>query len=354
MASSGTVSQTTFNVRKVIDRAYGRCRIIPQKITAEMINRAQDNLYLMLSSLPAEGMPLWCMEKLLLPFKEGQSGLVLPVGTVDVVNAFYRSLTTVTGAGTSSPLGLTITFQSPTVVTTVGLKWVSSSVPVAVQYSDDGLTWVTLLTYYQAVSAGNWTWIDLDGATSRFNWRVIPTGSGGVVLTEDSGTVLQEDESAILMETTETMSLSDWRFCNNPSEILMARLNRDQYQQMPNKTFTGRPLQYWLDRQVDRPVMRLWPAPDSGAQANLATVWRHRHIMDVGNSMTTSLDVPQRWVDAVIARLAGMLAIDSPEVDPSLIPMLQALSVKSSSDIWGEERDRSNSQFTANIGVYTR
>jgi len=327
VAYSGTISQTTFDTRRVIDRAFGRCRLTPQRITGEMIDRARDSLYLILSSLPAEGMPLWCMQKVLIPLQEGLSGLLTPTGTVDVVNAFYRILQLVTGTETNFPAGLSISFSSSTVVTTIGLHWSASSVPVTVQSSSDGLTWTTVTTDDQTAAAGDWTWLDVDGATAKAYWQVIPS--------------------------TGTFSLASASFGNSPTDIMMARLNRDQYQQLPNKTFTGRPLQYWLDRQVSQPVMHLWPVPDAAAAANLAVVYRHRHVMDVG-SMTQQLEVPQRWLDAVISKLAAQLAIDTPEVDIQMAAVLQGLAQKASMAIWSEERDNSVIQFNPSIGVYTR
>lgn len=327
MAYSGTISQTAFDTRQVIDRAFGRCRLTPQRITGEMIARAQDNLYLLLSSLPNEGTPLWCVQKVLLPLSEGLSALTTPVGTLDVVNAMYRTLQTVTGTETNLPTGLSTTLQSATVITTVGLQWASSAVPVTVQSSSDGLIWTTVTTDDQTASAGAWTWIDLDGATSNQYWQVIPT--------------------------TGTFNLTGARFGNTPSDILMARLNRDQYQQLPNKSFTGRPLQYWFDRQGSQPVLRLWPAPDAAAATNLAVVYRHRHVMDVG-TMTQSIEVPARWLDAIIARLAAMLSIDTPEVDPQLMPVLTGLADRSMKLAWSEERDRSPIFIAANISPYTR
>lgn len=329
MAYSGTVSQTVFNTRKVIDRAFGRCKIKPQDITPEMIERAKDNLYLLLSALPAEGSPLWCMEKVVLPLDESRSALVTPLGTVDIVNAFYRTLNYVTGTVVNGPTGLTTSFSSPVVVTTVGLSWSGAAIPVTLQCSSDGISWTTLATDSQSASAGQVTWFDVDGATAKSYWKVIPT------------------------DPTATLSLTSARLANQTTEIMMARLNRDQYQQLPNKTFSGRPLQYWFDRKVAQPVMRLWPVPDSASAANVAVIWRTRHVMDVGD-LTQSLEVPQRWLDAIIAKLAAALAIDTPEVDASLTPMLQAIAVKSSLAIWDEERDRSPVLLQANIGVYTR
>ena len=51
MATSGTVSTTQFTTRQVIDHAYRRCRLGAQQITSEMIDIANDQLYLILSNL---------------------------------------------------------------------------------------------------------------------------------------------------------------------------------------------------------------------------------------------------------------------------------------------------------------
>ena len=51
MPTSGTVSTTVFNTRRVIDRAFGRCKLPPQGVTPELIETARDNLFLILSSL---------------------------------------------------------------------------------------------------------------------------------------------------------------------------------------------------------------------------------------------------------------------------------------------------------------
>ena len=41
MAFSNTVGQATFTTRKVIDRAFGRCKVVPQHISAEYIDIAK-------------------------------------------------------------------------------------------------------------------------------------------------------------------------------------------------------------------------------------------------------------------------------------------------------------------------
>ena len=76
MAVSGTISTTTFDTRRIIDHAFRRCKITAQRITAEMQDIATDLLYLLLSEMASVRTPSWCIEKLILPFYEGQ-GLII-------------------------------------------------------------------------------------------------------------------------------------------------------------------------------------------------------------------------------------------------------------------------------------
>jgi hypothetical protein len=130
-------------------------------------------------------------------------------------------------------------------------------------------------------------------------------------------------------------------------------LNRDDYTALPNKYFLGRPLQFWFDRQIDQPVMRLWPVPNLAATTQQIVLWRHRYIQDVG-SMTQELDIPQRWFDAIVALLAAKLAEETPEVDSQLMPILDAKAAKALAEAESEERDNSPIYWAPSINCYTR
>ena len=41
----------------------------------------------------------------------------------------------------------------------------------------------------------------------------------------------------------------------------MERISVSNYAQIANKTTEGRPVNYWVDKQRDAPVMYLWPVP---------------------------------------------------------------------------------------------
>lgn len=328
MAYSETVSQTPFNTRRVIDRAFGRCRILAEQISAEQLQTAKDNLYLMLSDWANNGAPLWCIQKTLLGLNEGVDGLLMFAGTVDVLNSSLRSMTEVTGTDTDTATQRTVEFDEATAVSTIGIKWSATASPIELARSDDGATWTVIQTETPDAGNGDWSWYDLDSVVEALYFRV--------------------------RATTGNLDFDEIYLGNTPSEIPLGRLNRDDYTNLPNKTYTGdRPLQFWLDRQAAAPIMRLWPVPNATAEHSLIVAWVHRHIMDVG-TLTQDVEVPQRWLEAVIAGLAAKIALEVPEVPLQMVPMLDQKAAQALYTAQQEERDNSPISLMPNFSCYTR
>jgi hypothetical protein len=328
MAYSNTVSQTVFTTRQVIDSAVRRCKLVAQQITSEYIQIANDQLYLLLSALSNQGIQLWCIEKQIYPLYDGVGDVTLNVGTVDVLNSNLRTLTEVTGTNTDTATTRTIQFDGDTFVSTVGILWDAASVPVAFERSEDNITWVTIQSETPSAVAGQWTWYDLDSSVSTEYFRVRATSG--------------------------TLGFDYIYTANNPTEIPLARLNRDDYTNLPNKTFqSNRPLQFWFDRQVPQPIMHLWPVPNAAAEFYQIVLWRQRTVMDVG-IMTQEIEVPQRWYEAIVAQLASKLAMELPDVAIELIPILDSKAEVALRYAMAEERDNSPIYFAANISAYTR
>lgn len=328
MAFSNTVSQTVFNTGRVIDNAYRRCRIPAQQITSEYIDIAKDQLYLLLSELANEGTPLWCIEKQIYPLYDGVGQITTDTGTVDILNGNLRWLQEVTGTNTDTSTAREVYFASPSFVTTVGVRWSQASVPLSLQRSDDGIVWETIQTETPSATAGEWTWFDLESSVATYYFRVLAT--------------------------TGTLGFSQIYLGNTPTEIPLARINRDDYTNLPNKSFqNNRPLQYWFDRQVNQPIMHLWPVPNIAAETYQIVIWRQRYIMDVG-TLTQELEIPQRWYEAIVSLLAARLAMETIEADPQLIPILDAKADRALAIAQMEERDNSPMMIQPNIAPYTR
>ena len=328
MAYSGTVSQTTFNTRKVIENAARRCKLPPQSLSAEHVEVANDQLFLLLSDLSNRGIQLWCIEKQIYPLYNGVGDITLDTGTLDVLNSNLRTLQQVTGINTDTSTSRQVFFPTPSFVTTVGIKWTAPAVPLSLQRSDDGGVWTTIQTETPTASAGEWTWFDLDSSVATTYFRVLATSG--------------------------TLGFSRIYLANTPTEIPIARLSRDDYTNLPNKSFqSNRPLQFWFDRQVQQPVMHLWPVPNLSAEEYQIVLWRQRYIMDVG-TMTEEIEVPQRWYDAIVSMLAAKLAMEYIEVDAQMIPMLDAKAKEALYYAQQEERDNSPMMILPNIAMYTK
>ena len=328
MAFSNTVSQTNFNTRRVIDNAIRRCKLTAQQITAEHIDIANDQLYLFLSDLANQGAPLWCIEKQIYPLYDGVGDITMTDGTVDILNSNFRWLQEVTGTNVDTSTTRTVTFTTDTFVANVGIYWTAAAVPIALERSDDNVTWTTIQTETPTASAGEWTWFDLDSSVAAQYFRVSATSG--------------------------TLSFSQIYLANTPTEIPLARMNRDDYTNLPNKAFqSNRPLQFWFDRQVNNPIMHMWPVPNAAATVCQIVVWRQRYIMDVG-TMTQDIEVPQRWLEAIVSGLAAKMALELVEVDVNLIPILDQKAAISLNIAQMEERDNSPMMIAPNISPYTR
>lgn len=331
MAFSGSIAGTTFNALKVVDHAFRRCRLQAQSITSEMQQYALESLSFLLSDMANTKPPSWCIERQIYPFYQGQPTVTLDLGTIEVLNANYRILQQVTGAVTIvSPTVYKVDFadndQSEATVSTVGVKWAGAAVDLTFEVSDDDLIWTEVGTQTTTASAGEWTWSDIAVAVPHRYFRITAAS------TFDYATVYLGDM---------------------PQEIPMGVLNRDTYVAQSNKIFEGRPLTYWFQRNLTQPIMHLWPAPNEAAEVAQLIVWRHRQIMDTQN-LQQEVEIPQRWLEAIINSLAARMAAETAQVDVNLIPVLEQRAAVSMQRAWDGDNDGSPTYINPGIGCYTK
>ena len=326
MAYSGSISGTTFNALKVVDHAFRRCRLNAQSITSEMHSYALDSLYLLLSDLANIKTPSWCIQKLILPMYENQPIVTLPKGTVEVLNLNYRTLQLLSGATVTTSTSYKVAFEDVTVVNTIGVKWAADAVPLTFEVSNDDLTWLTVGTQATTASAGEITWTDISAAMPYQFFRFTST-------------------SPILYEEVTLGNL--------PQEIPLGQLNRDSYVNQSNKVFPGRPSNYYFQRDLPEPIIYLWPAPFSAAEQAQLVLWRHRQIMDTEN-LQQEVEVPQRWLEAIIDGLAARVAAETPQVDVQIMAVREQKAAMSLQRAWDGDNDGSPIQINPGIGAYTK
>ena len=326
MAYSDSISTTTFNALKVVDHAFRRCRLTAQAITAEMQDYALESLYLFLSELANIKAPSWCIEKVILPMYENQQVVTLPLGTVDVLNLNYRVLQLVTGEESTTSTSYTVNFTTQTVVTTVGIEWADDSVGVTFQASDDGVVWTTVGSSTVDAVSGEIVWTDISAAKAYNYFRI----------------------TSLLPFNYEAITLG-----NMPQEIPLGLLNRDDYVNQSNKVFPSRPNSYWFQRDIPQPVVNIWPAPFLAAEQAQLILWRHRQIMDTTN-LQQDVEIPQRWIEAIVNGLAARMAAETPAVDANLIPVLEQKAMVSIQRAWDGDNDGSPTKINPGIGCYTK
>lgn len=94
------------------------------------------------------------------------------------------------------------------------------------------------------------------------------------------------------------------------ADITITRISFSEYQAIPNKTITGRPIQMLLRREAEYPRLTVWPVPDN-VQSYSLVYWRLRRVQDAGEGINTQ-DLPFRFLPCMIAGLAYYLSMKVP------------------------------------------
>ncbi len=79
-----------------------------------------------------------------------------------------------------------------------------------------------------------------------------------------------------------------------------------EYAAIPDKTQEGPPTAYWLNMQTT-PEVTFWPVPDGNATYTFKAR-QLRQIQDASLKNGATLDMPYRWLDVYVAKLAHRLS----------------------------------------------
>ena len=356
MAYSGTVGQTIITVQNLIDDGARRSGKLAEELTDEQVLSAKRALFYVLSNLINQGIQYFAIKKKVYGLKPDQYQYLLPVGGNDVLNALYRTMTRptpnanggyITSSGVvanafdndvstidqqTSPngyIGINYGQYNPIYAGSIGiLPGVSGSFHILLEWSNDGATWNVLEDTGVTTWIDNeWLWYDIDPGVTAQYYRMRETGGN-------------------------TLAVREFYVGNNSTEVTMARLNRDDYTNLPNKNFTAnQPYQYWFDRTIPQATIVLWPAPSNPFVQ--MTIWYSSQIEDVGK-LSGQLAIPDRWMMAIQNMLAHQMAQILPSVDVARIQYLEGQAEKYFQMAEQEERDKSPIYFAPNISVYTR
>ena len=292
MATSSSVN-FELDVASYVEEAFERCGL--EVRTGYDLKTAKRSLNLMLADWANRGLNQWTMEQTSIPLASGVGEY--PGGT----------LTMTVGASGSFTVGEEITGASS--AATASITSLPSSTSMAINVPSGTFTSGETIT----------------GGTSAATTTV----SAAVDLTPVQKTI--DILSAVI-----TRSSVDYG---------ITRLSRDEYLNIPNKTQTGRPSQFFLDRQIS-PRLKLWPVPEN----NTDIVKFDRLIrMDDADDYTNTLQIPFRFYPCLAAGLAYYLAIKRA---PERIELLKAIYEEEFTRAMEEDRDRASLTITPGYSYY--
>lgn len=140
-------------------------------------------------------------------------------------------------------------------------------------------------------------------------------------IAESTEAIAAADTSSTLDPDTIDVLDVVWRTGSGSSQNdrSMTRISVSEWASIANKNSTGQPSQFWINRLATGPVMHIWPVP---VEAGTLVYWKLRRIEDAG-AYTNNMDIPPRFLPALVSGLAYYLAIKSPGA-MDRVPMLQA------------------------------
>jgi len=129
------------------------------------------------------------------------------------------------------------------------------------------------------------------------------------------------------------------------TDYALDRISRDEYLNIPTKSTTGRPTQFFVDRQIN-PSLKMWPLPDNSTDVVLYDALIR---MDDADIYTNTLQVPFRFYPALAAGLAYYMSIKRA---PDRMQMLKAIYEEERNRAMDEDRDRASFRVAPDLRNY--
>lgn len=94
---------------------------------------------------------------------------------------------------------------------------------------------------------------------------------------------------------------------SSQQDVALTKISRSDYSALANKLQVGTPVQYYVQRFIDRVTVTVYPVPNSSAASSDMHLYYVKRIDDVGDYSNAG-DVPYRFVPCMVSGLAYYLA----------------------------------------------
>ena len=138
-----------------------------------------------------------------------------------------------------------------------------------------------------------------------------------------------------LTDVQSTIDILSTVVTRDGTDFEIDRLSRSEFLNIPTKTQTGRPNQFFLDRQIT-PVLKIWPVPDNNT--DILKFNRLTRIEDA-DAFTNTVDIPFRFYPCLAAGLAYYLSMKK---NPQMMGPLKAVYEEEMIRAMEEDRDRAS------------
>lgn len=274
MTTSGAA---TFNldlneyVEEAFERAGGQLR------TGYDLKTARRSMNLLFADWANRGVNMWTFEQNAITLAPGQPTYALPDDTVDLLDHVIRT----NADQPNNQADLTITRISISTYATIPNKLITGR-PIQV--------WVQRLTGGESTLPGT-----VDGTVLPSDTSIPISSLAGV---PNAGFVKIGTELIAYNETQPAAG-------GNPALLLNCARGQDG-------TTAGTYSTNDTIKLVQKQSITIWPTPDT-AYTYQFVYWRMRRIQDAGSGGTKTMDVPFRFVPALVAGLAYYIAMKIPE-----------------------------------------
>jgi len=335
MATSDEYNFGSPENQELITDAYERVGILPDLLTAQKVQTANRSINFALQSWINRGLNLFTVKQGMIGLVNNQNAYTLPNYGIDILEATVRTSVRNLGGTAASSAGGTAAFAfddnpltactqtsangnisynwgtSTYAISMVGItSFVTRDYTISVEYSVNGTDWVSAGSQpLQTYTAHELLWFVVPVPVPASYFRVRETG--GAIL-----------------------NIEELYFNTNINDTVITRCSRAEYIAYPNKNQTGRPSNFYVDRQIN-PVVYLYLSPNSTYNNMFYTFTQQ--IQDVG-VLTNTVEIPARFLEALTAELAFRLAIKEQKLD--LAPTLLVEAEKQYMLAGMEDRER--------------
>jgi len=268
VTSGTTTFDKTFKIDEIIEESYNRLGQFD--MSGYNLKTARRSLNIMFQEWGNRGLHFWEVANTNITLETNKNEYRIFRATSDGNSNGVTSTLTAAISSTSATTGITIASKD--------------------RMPDSG----TINVGSENISYTGFSSLELTGVTRGVNGTTAATHSNGDAITN------------FVNQATEILEAS-YRNSSNVDSPL-EKINRSQFQALSNKTATGQPSQYFVQRFIDHVLITIYLTPSSTQNGDVINFYYEKRIQDAGD-YTNATDVPYRFVPCMVAGLTYYLSM---------------------------------------------